>query len=252
MRLAVLVLLASVSVAQAQTVSADSSRGSSRADAARADSVAAEAVGVPDPLTGEVPTEAPPPYRSLDARAARALYRFDPPAFAAVMHVANEASIPAFALAAPVSGGIALVRGSSLRPAVRLGASEAGVTAAVLALKNVFRRPRPYRAMEEITARDRRYGTAPVDPFSFPSGHAAISFAVATSVALSDARLAAPAYAWAVATSASRVWHGVHYPSDVLAGAAIGVGVAGVVHVLLPSGSDDEAPVVPFAITVPF
>ena len=163
----------------------------------------------------------------------RAIYRVENPLFAGAMRVSNEAAFPVFALAAPVSGGIALARGESLRPALRLGVSEVGTTVVVLALKNVLRRPRPYRAMDEITARDRRYtGESVVDPHSFPSGHAALSFAVATSVTLSDARLAAPAYVWATTTSVARIWHGVHYPSDVLVGAAIGAGAAGLVHVL--------------------
>ena len=62
--------------------------------------------------------------------------------------------------------------------------------------------------------------------FSFPSGHATVSFACATTLALAVPRLAVPLYALAVAISCSRVYVGVHYPLDVLAGAVLGVAIA--------------------------
>jgi membrane-associated phospholipid phosphatase len=63
--------------------------------------------------------------------------------------------------------------------------------------------------------------TSTVTELSFPSAHAATSFAGARSYA----RLglpAAPLYGLAVGLSLSRLYLGVHYPSDVLAGAALG------------------------------
>jgi undecaprenyl-diphosphatase len=57
---------------------------------------------------------------------------------------------------------------------------------------------------------------------SFPSGHATTSFAVATAIALLVPRLRVPAFVLAAAIAWSRVYVGVHYPLDVLAGAALG------------------------------
>ena len=62
--------------------------------------------------------------------------------------------------------------------------------------------------------------------YSFPSGHATVSFACATVLALAVPRLAWPLYALAVLISFSRVYVGVHYPFDVLAGAVLGVAIA--------------------------
>jgi undecaprenyl-diphosphatase len=59
---------------------------------------------------------------------------------------------------------------------------------------------------------------------SYPSAHASTSFAGARS--LSRAWPAAPLYATAAAMALSRPYIGVHYPSDVLAGAALGTAVA--------------------------
>ena len=61
---------------------------------------------------------------------------------------------------------------------------------------------------------------------SFPSGHAASAAAFATGVALESPRLGVPVFVLAAAVGVSRVVTGVHYPSDVLAGFAIG-GAAG-------------------------
>lgn len=63
-----------------------------------------------------------------------------------------------------------------------------------------------------------------VGPFSFPSGHTSFAFCTATSATLSFKKwyVAVPAYAWAAAAGWSRMQQGVHYPSDVFAGALIG------------------------------
>ena len=89
------------------------------------------------------------------------------------------------------------------------------------ALKNHLVRERPYITHHGIVA-----ATAPLDRYSFPSGHTmhAVSFAILYSTHV-------PVIIWimapfAVLVAASRVVLGLHYPSDVLAGAALGMLIA--------------------------
>ncbi len=89
-------------------------------------------------------------------------------------------------------------------------------------LKYSVNRTRPfvtYPYLEKATS-----GRSP----SFPSGHTSDAFAFATSLSLSYPRwyIIIPSYAWAGAAGYSRMYLGVHYPSDVLAGAIIGTGAA--------------------------
>ncbi|MFJ6215746.1 phosphatase PAP2 family protein [Streptomyces sp. NPDC092296] len=62
--------------------------------------------------------------------------------------------------------------------------------------------------------------------WSFPSNHSVIAFAAATALLLVHRTLGRVALVAALAMAASRVWIGVHYPHDVLAGALLGVLVA--------------------------
>src|SRR5215469_15780389 len=58
---------------------------------------------------------------------------------------------------------------------------------------------------------------------SFPSDHAALFFALATLICINDRRLGPFAFLWAALTSSTRIYLGLHYPTDILAGAALGI-----------------------------
>jgi len=96
----------------------------------------------------------------------------------------------------------------------------ADVTVARL-LKPLFCRVRPCWAMEGVRLLVVQGNTA-----SFPSSHAANAFAFATVVLYYYKRAGAALLAVALAVGYSRVYVGVHYPSDVVAGALWGVFVA--------------------------
>jgi undecaprenyl-diphosphatase len=67
---------------------------------------------------------------------------------------------------------------------------------------------------------------------SFPSGHAASSFACALMLSWIAPPAAAPAFVLAALIAASRVYVGVHYPLDVIGGAAVGLAVATALRLL--------------------
>jgi membrane-associated phospholipid phosphatase len=89
-------------------------------------------------------------------------------------------------------------------------------------LKDGFKRGRPY----EVLAGVHTGHLETSDPYSFPSGHSTGAFALATLLTLRYPKpeVYIPAFAWAGLVGYGRVYFGLHYPGDVLAGALIGVG----------------------------
>ena len=95
----------------------------------------------------------------------------------------------------------------------------AGITTG---LKYSINRPRPFVTYPDIEK------AATAGSKSFPSGHTSDAFATATSLSLAFPKwyVIAPSFVWACTVGYSRMDLGVHYPSDVLAGAVLGAGSA--------------------------
>lgn len=66
----------------------------------------------------------------------------------------------------------------------------------------------------------------PLADFSFPSGHTSSSFAAATAIYAMNRKWGIVAYVFAVLMGISRLYLGVHFPTDVLTGAVIGIVMA--------------------------
>jgi len=130
---------------------------------------------------------------------------------------------------APLAMGItALVTHNEklLNQTIELGAASALNLGMTYMLKNSIHRNRPFKTYPDIIPKSSEGSP------SFPSGHTSSSFAAATSLSLMYPKwyVIAPSFIWAGAVGYSRLYLGVHYPSDVAAGALLGAGSAWLAH----------------------
>jgi len=112
-------------------------------------------------------------------------------------------------------GGLWLMRRSDLAAYVLIAVIME--VAIVTFMKETILRPRPYEAMMDVGWLYRQ------ESWSFPSGHAAGVFALCTVIGLKVRRTLPLVATIALAVAFSRVYIGVHYPLDVIAGSLIGI-----------------------------
>jgi len=130
----------------------------------------------------------------------------------------GEAGIPAGLLV----GGIISNNREMRENAGYIASSTAITYGLTLLTKALFKRPRPFVRNLKII---------PVyiaNQSSFPSGHTSTTFATATAFSNAYPKwyVIGPSFLWAGATAYSRMYLGVHYPTDVAAGAVLGTGTA--------------------------
>ena len=114
----------------------------------------------------------------------------------------------------------AYTRGQKWEMLLVAGASALIARAVVTELIRYFyHRPRPFT---DLPVHNLFVDTA----WSFPSGHATFFFALSTAVYLYNKRWGTWFFVATVLMTVSRVIAGVHYPSDIVAGALIGIGIA--------------------------
>jgi len=121
-----------------------------------------------------------------------------------------------------LAGGI-IANDKQMRQNALYVASSSAVNALVTMLvKKAVKRPRPFIRNIKINA------VYQPEYYSFPSGHTSTSFTTATALSQAYPKwyVIAPAYLYASSVSFSRLYLGVHYPTDVAAGAVLGTGTA--------------------------
>jgi undecaprenyl-diphosphatase len=91
-------------------------------------------------------------------------------------------------------------------------------------LKHYLHRPRPFVGLKDITPVSVLF-SEPIS-YSFPSGHAAIIFCAAVLINMLYHHRFVFLYGIALLVCVTRMYVGVHYPTDLIAGAALGAGMA--------------------------
>ncbi len=130
-----------------------------------------------------------------------------------------DASIPA----GLILGGYLLKNSELKNKGIVTGASFIANVIITSTLKNIVKRKRPFETYPDLIYKKSNAGS-----YSFPSGHTSSAFSTATSLSLNFPKwyIIIPSYAYAASVGYTRMDLGVHYPSDVLAGAIIGSGTA--------------------------
>lgn len=167
-------------------------------------------------LIGMLPAMA----QNLDYRILCSLQQHRTPAMDQTMRwVSNSLVLAPAVPAAMALGGWMADNQPTLHNSGQMGASLLTTGGITIGLKYAVGRPRPYQNYPD----DLVSVTQEPDP-SFPSGHTSLAFSTAVSLSLQYPQwyVVAPSLMWATAVGFSRLYLGVHYPSDVLTGMLIG------------------------------
>lgn len=132
-----------------------------------------------------------------------------------------------------IMGAVALIEKDDdlLKSAIYVGVSIGVDGVLTYGLKQAINRPRPVASYPDIII-NWNIANENETTLSFPSGHTSLAFATATALSLKYPKwyVIVPGYFWACSVGYSRMNLGVHYPSDVLAGAILGAGSAYVTY----------------------
>ena len=112
--------------------------------------------------------------------------------------------------------------------ALYIGTSTAITAVVNYGIKQLFKRKRPFRKYNNFVAVTQASG------YSFPSGHTSSAFSTAVSLSHAYPKwyVIAPSLLWSSSVAYSRMYLGVHYPSDIAAGAVLGSGLATGIHLI--------------------
>lgn len=130
-----------------------------------------------------------------------------------------------------LAGGIISDDKKMRQNALYVASSSAVNVLFTMLIKKVVKRPRPFLANVKIKA------VYQPSHYSFPSGHTSTAFTTATALSQAYPKwyVVLPSYLWAGSVGYSRLYLGVHYPTDVAAGAILGTGTAFSLRSLRPN-----------------
>lgn len=150
--------------------------------------------------------------RRADDRLGEVIRRRRSPAVTGIARLSTHTGSWVTQAAVPAAAIVSAVRGGSRRRAVFAALSMLGTSATFHSVKHVVQRERPHADLHLVRTNDS----------SFPSGHAATSAAAARVLAEVTGAPKPLLAAVALGIGATRVYLGVHHPSDVVGGFLIG------------------------------